>query len=137
MVGRTKQASRGIRKEHNNDRRPQRYQCSENEGLRHVHPCDPLLAPRQMDGRHDGASGAQHQRHAHEQHQHGNADVDSGHAVAAHAVPHEDAVDSRYGRHAQHPQQRGNEILVEKPEHIHTSQINSVSFHILIFHIPI
>ena len=107
-----------------------REERDEEHRLRDVDPCGLVLAPCEVDRGDHRAAGARHQPRPREEHQQRDAEVHRGDAVAAHAVSHENAVDDRHRRHAEHPQQGGDEESPEEVAHAEPPQINRVPFHL-------
>ena len=128
-VGRTEQAGRPIRKNHDQQRKEQRQRRHDNHGLCDVQAGRLDLRPRQMNGGDDRTTDADHQPHPLEKHQQRDVDVHGGDAVAADAVADENPVGHRDSRDAEHTEQRRNEQFAEQYGHFQRSEVDLISFH--------
>ena len=114
IVGGSEQPYRRFRKNSHYGGGDGRDEGGKQEGLRYIEPRHLAFAPRKVDGCHYGAPHANHQPDARVQHIERYGDVYGRYSVATHSLSHKDAVNGRYGRHAQHAQQRGDKVFSEK-----------------------
>lgn len=85
-----------------------------------------------MDGRYHRTSRTDHQSDAGHQHLNRNNDIDRGNAFTPHTMPYEYAINSRYGRHAQHTEQSREKQFPKQDRNLYGSEVNRINF--FLFH---